>query len=399
MFAGKWFRGYVTIRFPLHCKERILNLCSMNHINVWDIYVKDTYLCASIYLCDFRKLRPIMRKCRTKAVVLERYGLPFLYPKLRKKAVLGIASLLCVCALYVSSGFIWKIEYEGNTTLTRDRLSDFLEEYQIHIGTRKKNIDIASLEKEMRKRFDVLTWVSVKIDGTDLILSVKEYDTPVEVVKKEATEEILRSIDLVANKDGTVLEMLIRNGTPRIKAGDEVKEGDILIEGKFPIMNDDGTLREYKDCTADADIYVSRKEVFFAELPFTYTKKAYTGRTYTTYDVLTGNHLAELPPHEPYLYEDRMTECIANIGSFMPFKTGQITSSKHREYLLIEQEYTRKEAELILNRKILHFLKTLEEKGVQIIEKNVKIDTNNVAWTIYGDIEVIEKIGVPIDSE
>ena len=54
----------------------------------------------------------------------------------------------------------------------------------------------------------------------------------------------------------------------------------------------------------------------------------------------------------------------------IPLRWGEF---EHREYLNLESFYTEKEATDILEKKFMKFLTTLSEKGVQIIEKDVKI--------------------------
>lgn len=44
----------------------------------------------------------------------------------------------------------------------------------------------------------------------------------------------------------------------------------------------------------------------------------------------------------------------------------------------------------------MDFLAELEEKGVQIIEKNVKIDTGSDIWILEGELTVREKIGAEL---
>lgn len=58
-----------------------MNLCSNHHILLWDIARQEDYYTMYISLSGFYKLRPIVRKTGTRAAVLERYGLPFLYGK------------------------------------------------------------------------------------------------------------------------------------------------------------------------------------------------------------------------------------------------------------------------------------------------------------------------------
>ena len=54
--------------------------------------------------------------------------------------------------------------------------------------------------------------------------------------------------------------------------------------------------------------------------------------------------------------------------------------------------------EISLN-KINTFLETLEEKGVQIIEKNVKIDTSDNMWVIDAGLLVRELVGSSVTIE
>ena len=69
-------------------------------------------------------------------------------------------------------------------------------------------------------------------------------------------------------------------------------------------------------------------------------------------------------------------------------------SNTNREYQNVEHEYTLKEAQELLKEKLVLFLTSLEEKGVQIIEKDVKIDTDSSSWVISGEFLVQEPVGV-----
>ena len=64
-----------------------------------------------------------------------------------------------------------------------------------------------------------------------------------------------------------------------------------------------------------------------------------------------------------------------------------------REYANVERSYSLQEAEEELNKKIFSFIASLEEKGVQIIEKNVKINTNSASWVVEGEFLVREAVG------
>ena len=106
-----------------------------------------------------------------------------------------------------------------------------------------------------------------------------------------------------------------------------------------------------------------------------------------------------MPENQPVLVYDSLIKencplAFEKLG--IPLYWGSIT---HREYQNVECEYTLKQAETLLNEKINTFLLTLEEKGVQIIEKNVKIDTSDFMWVIDANLLVRELVGKSVKIE
>ena len=71
----------------------------------------------------------------------------------------------------------------------------------------------------------------------------------------------------------------------------------------------------------------------------------------------------------------------------LPISWGRFT---YREYMNTECLYSKEEAKALLEENLLHFLAGLEEKGVQIIEKDVTIVKNTDEYQIMGSIIVAE---------
>ena len=63
-----------------------------------------------------------------------------------------------------------------------------------------------------------------------------------------------------------------------------------------------------------------------------------------------------------------------------------IRQNTYYEYYYKENKYTVEECEKIMTHKLEEICKTFIEKGVQIIEKNVKIETNSVYSTMSGSM-------------
>ncbi len=385
----KYVRGYLRIRVSGFSPERFMNLCSNKGILLWKIEREGDVYYMNIHLGGFRALRPIVRKTGTKVAVLERCGLPFFLPKLfRRKAFIG-GLMLAVAFWMVSSLFIWDIQTAGNYRITDDVFNTFLRKQQVTVGMKKNELDIGALEKQIRRTFPEITWASARLSGTKLLIEIKENDAPI-ITQQEAAEE---GSELVTDYDGTVVAIIVRSGVPKVKVGDTVAKGDVLVAGNVPVYNEDATVREYLYVDADADIWLEHALSFSARLPFDYVQKEYTGRTKKRLYLRVGNHEWKMPQERPFLVYDsliRESRPMVFEKLSIPVYQGSYT---YREYRNVEHEYTLEQAETLLYEKLRTFLASLEEKGVQIIEKDVKIDTNGGSWVISGQFTVQEAVG------
>lgn len=391
----KYIKGYLRIKVWGFSPERFMNLCSNRDILLWNIERDGEIYFMNISIKGFYKLRPIVRKTGTRVAILERYGLPFFLPVLGKRKIFIAGMLFSVSFWLLSSLFIWDIELSGNCLITSDVFQSFLKEQQVVLGMRKEKLDIEELEKEIRRAFPQITWTSARLQGTKLKIDIKENDAP---IITEAFQKEDGGMDLAAEYDGTIVSMIVRRGVPKVSIGDTVEKGTILVDGKVPVYREDGTIREYQYVQADADLIVEHTRTFQANLPFDYIKKEYSGRNRKRYFLRTGEKEWKLPMETPFLvYDSVMKESRPLIFEKLsiPISFGCYT---YREYQNVEYQYTLPEAKEILNQKVMGFLESLEEKGVQIIEKNVKIETNTGMWTAKGEFLVREPFGQPVDT-
>ena len=385
----KYLRGYLRIRVWGFSPERFMNLCSNREILLWDIVKEADAYVMCISLRSFYRLKSIVKKTGTRVVILERYGLPFFLPELLKRKTFLAGLFLTLFFWIGSSFFIWDIKLVGNYQITGDLFETFLKENGIKVGMRKNTLDIEQLEKEIRRAFSQVTWTSAKLSGTKLEISIKENDAPLIVEQPVKTS----GADLLSDYDGVIVSMIVRNGVPKVKIGDTVVSGDVLVEGSVPVYNEDATVREYQYVQADADILLEHPLTISEALPYDYIKKVYTGREKKKYYVRFGEWKLSMPQNRPYLVYDSLIRescpvVFEKLG--IPLYFGSYT---HREYQSVECEYTLSEAETLLYEKINRILSTLEEKGVQIIEKNVKIDTSDNMWVIDAYLLVHELTG------
>ncbi len=390
----RYLQGYLAIKVVGFSPERFMNLCSNHHLFLWDIVNHGDYYTMNISLKNFYKLKGFTRKTGTRVVITQRYGLPFLSVRMWRRKIF-IAGLVGSLLFWLwMAGFIWAVEVEGNFFITTDMFQDFLVENGIRTGMNKKEVDIEKLEEAIRTKFDIVTWTSAKIEGTKLLIQVREND----LIQMEAgnadAAETEQGMDLTANKDGVVVSMVTRSGVPLVHIGDEVKKGDILVEGAVPIYQDDGTVKRYEYCVADADIMLQCVYSLKEEIMEKHEEKHFTGKVKKQFFIIFGTKEIKMPLLGKKFDQCDMIEEKKQLKIFRNYYLPvYIGSNQYREYKVEEQIYTKEQVKVLFEEKLQKFIETLQEKGVQIVEKNVTIKKASGKWKMNADFLAQELTG------
>ncbi len=384
----QYVRGYVAIKVWGYSVERLLNLLGNHDILVWDIEDHGGYHTMHISIQGFFALKPLLKKTGTRAAVLGKYGLPFFVSGMLGRK-LFVAGLFC-CILFwcLASRFIWDIQIEGNYALTEDVLMDYLEEHGVHTVMKKSALDIEALEQELRQDYDLITWTSAKLQGTTLLIHIKENDMP---VYDDRAQEGERGMDLVAEKDGVVTYMITRSGVPCVSRGDTVSKGDILVSGAVPVYNEDTTVRRYQYVEADADITLRYGQNISLEESVSYDEKCYTGEkkeipVFGSGETQVSLHLFGIP-YQFYDISEEKKQVKLLDHLYLPLYYGKKTV---QEYEITSKMHTDEEMNLLLQERWHKIISNLDEKGVQIAEKNVTIKKNDKKWVLNAHMQLEE---------
>ncbi len=391
-----FLRGYVRIKVWGYSPERFINLCGNRDILLWDIEKHGDCYTMCISIRGFWGLKAITGKTKTRVAILQRYGLPFFIPRMKKRSIFILGLFGCLLFLHGMSHYIWAIEITGNTSVTTDVLMDFLEEDGIRCGSKKKDLDIEALEKAIRREFDVVTWTSARLDGTKLVIQIKENS------RAMPQEEVAQSVgmDLEATKGGRIVGMITRSGVPMVRIEDEVEAGEILVSGAVPVYGEDASVKEYLFCKADADIYLECGYRYEEKLPISYQSKTYTGNEETVPYIRLGDREICFSLKQPAFAR---SDCVVSENRLEVLKDFYlpVTFGKYcyREYTLTEKTYTQEQAKSICQEKLNRIMETLEEKGVQILEKDVKIGKDSKYYILRAEFTVVEKTGTLVSTK
>lgn len=393
----RYIKGCLVIRLGGDYLERFFNMCRTHEIYLWNIKREDETCVCEVCAGDFKKLVPFLRKTGTRAKVVKKSGMPFYFPFIKKRIIFFTGVAACLAMLHFVTGYVWAVEYVGNLQISDDEMTDFLRDEDIHYGIRKDSINCEEEEKRLRSRFANVTWTSIYFDGTKLYVEVKENE------KTEPVESAVRGTDIAANEAGVITSIITRNGVPMVKAGDSVEKGDVLVSGRVPIYNEEKLVVGHHIYDADADIYIRTVIEYNAAIKRTYPAICYLGNDINSGFVeIFGWHLDALPLHEilsgrkkyPYETASEKKQLVLLDNIYLPIYYGKIIK---KEYYIKYMIYTKDEMETLLLGQFEKFISGLDKKGVQIVEKHVRIDDNREGMEINGSLLVVKPTGERAD--
>lgn len=373
--------GYVKIQIYGTSPERFLNLCRHHKIQIWGLcpnqYTYEMYISVQ----DFKKLRTISRKTRTRIKIIEKRGVPFFVFRHRHRKLFLVSSVLCLILIFQYSSYIWDIHFSGNEKWTDSVLLEFLEELNVEPGIKKAKIDCAEIAAEIRKEYNDIVWVSVSIDGSCMKVKVKENEDTLLTKKQKETETVITKSeempkDIIATQDGIITNMITRQGVPLVQVGDEVKKGDILVSGRIDVKDDSAQVVDYQYCQADADIFADTEKEYKNYINRIYKEKIYLEKQERRKWYLSINgytfFVGTIKNNKKERKEIWRTEYQLKFGEnfYLPITYGKMILKMYTE---IEKSYTNEEIQQILSRDFTNFLHDLEKKGIQIRENSVKI--------------------------
>ena len=367
-----WFRGYLYVRIRGNSPERFLNLCCNKQIFLWNLTrIGDEYQ-FNITIKNFKKLRPIVKKTRMRPHITKKIGFPFFMHRYRKRKVFFAGIFICCILVYLMSLFIWDINILGGAKYTPEAVMKFLNQNDIYTGIHKKKVNCQEIEDTIRLAYNDIGWVSAEIKGTRLIIKITETNMPA------PAEKAIEPSHIVATKNGIVQTIITRTGTPKVKIGDVVKKGDIIVSGVVDVLADSITLVNKKPVIADADIRCKTYYDYEEAFSMNYIERVFTNKSKNGYYIsLFLKKIFLYNPRNSYdKYDIIVDESKLHLTDsfYLPLRWGKVTT---REYLERKQKYTEEEAISIAKARLLRYFDTLIENDVIILENNVTITIEN----------------------
>ena len=259
-----WLWGTRKIAVKGSSVRRFLQLCLTKGVRMWNL----TEAGADMVLFEISNrndsiVRELAGKCGVEIETRRRGGIPAFFVHSRKHLSFLCGILAAWLLVQGLGSHIWRIEIHGNSFYSTDLLQTFLTAEGYAPGIRRASVVCDDLEQLLRKEYARISWVSARVEGTCLILEMRESEAAPEEIKKTDGS-------LIAAADGIVKELTVRAGLPQVQIGDAVSAGQVLVDGRVP-RYDDGKLEIGSEAVcADADIVLERTVTYTDEFSAVY---------------------------------------------------------------------------------------------------------------------------------
>ena len=408
---------------------RFVNLCRNNGIELRHLVRRENAIQMEIDAENFKKLRPLVRKTHVKIHILNRHGPAFFFYRHKRRWWFLLGMTVFAGMIYILSLFVWQIDIDGNRKYTDALILQALAQMDVKTGCRKSEIDLPEIEEELRIMYNEITWVSASITGTKLQIELREGDLKISgssgggktgnVKRVENRENNSKTqngesetdlpANLVADEDAIITNLVVRRGTVAVRYGDEVKKGDVLIEGKVYIYNEDETLKKVDYLTAEGDVFGKYQELYEKHYQRKHEVRSYTGKNYRELGVAIVGKSFCLPVWENILKKQLEENTLSEVWSwkkqfrltptfYLPFA---LEYTEYVPYENVVEEYTDEVIKKMAEEELQKYLNELEKKGVQIISNSVTISLDADGGHVKGTLILDGPIGkeVPISSE
>lgn len=256
--------GYLYVRVKADNPEKILNLCAAKGIGIWRVTVKNNLIYFKIGIDSFKRLRLFKRKIPCKIHITKKFGLPFFIAKNKGRYGMPIGVVIFILIIYFMSGCVWNISIVGNKNIKSSEILLALNKIGIYEGARIKNINPEDKRNELLLEQKGLSWAALNIEGSKITVEVSETKV---TDKKENTPS-----NFISSEDGIVRKIEVKKGVTKVKVGDTVQKGQLLVSGMMEY--DDGRVNFVR---SKGNIYAEVDYSFETIQPFEVTEFIKTG--------------------------------------------------------------------------------------------------------------------------
>ncbi len=377
-------RGFVVIRLKNGNFEKIINLLQRKNIKMWDIEKNEHGVKFKISYEDYKKYEEILKDKNVETVKKTGFAFKLGKLKVRKGFVAGLFVLL-VC-LFVLSSLVWNVQVIGTNNLTAIKIVKLLEKNDIKMPITHSSLKPKKIETMLYSNFEKFKFIEVYIEGSKLIIFVKEREIEKTEIKNNEPSSI------ISNKNAIINKVIAKSGQPVVKVGDVVYEGQTLVMG----MVKSKTSEEFMMVPSEGTIYGKTYYNFeMKEDKFKNFEIASNKHKNVYYLQINGNSIkiiGDKDPFENYNYKEG-TISIPVISNLTDIKFIKGTYYEQVEKPVeIDESSAKNKMQVTLYDDLLKMC----NKDAKILKSSLNFSHDDNYYYLRAQIEVLEDIGEKI---
>lgn len=225
MAFNKIKKGKILVEIKILNTEKLLNLFWTKNIRVYKVKKRDfATLILEIDYLNYVEVKALVKSLGGRINIIKSAGFVFFLGNLKKKLSLVIGGVMFLCIIYYLSTYIWAIEVDVQQNIPPFEIRKQLNSIGIKPGIAKSSIEVKEIEKQLENMSSEILWLRVRIEGSTLKVVIEEKINPPQ-------EQNYEYGNLVATMEGEVKRVYAFAGRAKVKSGQLVKTGDIVIEG------------------------------------------------------------------------------------------------------------------------------------------------------------------------
>lgn len=224
--------------------------------------------CASIFAAE--EIALLAGELGISAELISKKGIPFFFSRYRKRYGLIVGLFIGMFLMFYSQLFVWKITVSGNSSVTTQEIENALIECGISVGSYIADINVEHDANLLLMNCRGLSSAAINIQGTHITVAVLERTYTPQI------DDSSGYYNVVAERDGVIIDIDAIDGTPEVSEGDAVYAGELLINSFIA-----GNYGTFRPTHARGIVYAAVRESFSAKIPLNRISKHYTGNTET----------------------------------------------------------------------------------------------------------------------
>lgn len=206
--------------------EKLITRAAAEHIRLTEVERIDARsLRATLRGADLVRLRNIAESIGWRVTVQRESVLRRSQGLLTRRVMLALGLLVFIAGVWAANACVWFVRIEGaGESIGEVRV--VLAEHDVRPGRWRAALDLQAVQRALEKRLPRIAWVDVHMQGVTVIVECVPARVP------QPAQYGGEFSDIVASRDGIIRSMKVYAGTAKVKAGDAVQRGQVLVSGE-----------------------------------------------------------------------------------------------------------------------------------------------------------------------